>query len=153
MNKRLIPSIILFFLILTSCQAATPPPPITASVGDEFILASGQPAAIINTDLTLRLIGISNDGRCPSEIECAISGPVSLTISIQKGDHEPTEFALQTFTDDDGRAPEGPFEGIQDRVEYEGYIFRIKAVSPYPVNLNDTIKDSEYRVSFTVVSK
>ena len=153
MNKRFIPSIILFFLILTSCQAAPPPPPITASVGDEFTLASGQSATITDTDLSVRLIAISNDERCPSEIECAISGPVSLTISIQKGDNEPTEFALQTFTDNDGRTPEGPFEGIQDRVEYEGYIFRIKAVSPYPINRNDTIKDSEYRVSFTVVSK
>ncbi|MFN8380396.1 MAG: hypothetical protein U0V02_00560 [Anaerolineales bacterium] len=152
MNKRIILSIILL-IILTSCQAATPPPPITASINDEFILASGQSATINGTDLTLHLITVSNDQRCPSGIECAISRPVSLSISIQKGDNEPTEFFLQTFTDNDGRAPEGPFEGIQDRVEYEGYIFRIKAVAPYPVNRTDTIKDSEYRVSFTVLSK
>jgi hypothetical protein len=152
-NNRLITPIILLLILLTSCQATPLPPPITASVSDEFILHPGQSAAILNTNLTLKLIAVSNDERCPLKIECAMSGPVTLSISIQNGDNEPAEFILQAFTDGDGRAPEGPFEGIQDRVEYEGYLIRVKAVLPYPLNRSGEIKDSEYQVSFVVILK
>ncbi len=152
-NNRLITPIILLLILLTSCQATPPTPPITASVNDEFILRPDQSAAILSTDITLRLIAISNDERCPLKIECAMSGPVTLSISIQNGDNEPAEFILQAFTGGDGRAPEGPFEGIQDRVEYEGYLIRIKGVLPYPLNRSDSIKDSEFQVSFVVILK
>ena len=63
---------------------------------------------------------------------------------------EPVEFIMETFTGYDGRAPEGPFEGIQDRVEYEGYFIRIIGVLPYPSSLSAPIEASEYRVSFVV---
>jgi hypothetical protein len=49
-----------------------------------------------------------------------MSGPVSLSIAVQKEAAAPVEFAMQTFTSNNGRAPDGPFEGIEDRVEYEG---------------------------------
>ena len=152
-NKRHIAAIIFLFLLFPNCQAAPPPPPITASVNDEFILRPGQSAAILSTNLALRLVAIANDERCPLKIECAMSGPVTLSISIQKGDNEPAEFILQTFTDNDGRAPKISFEGIQDSVDYEGYIIRVKAVLPYLLNRSGEIKDSEYQVSFVVIPK
>ncbi len=152
-NNRLITPIILLLIALTSCQAAPPPPPITASVSDEFILRPGQSAAIPGIDLTLKLIAISSDERCPLEIECAMSGPVSLSISIQSTENAPAEFTLQTFTDNNGRAPDMSFEGIQDRVEFEGYIIQIKAVLPYPLKRSGEIKDLEYQVSLIVTPK
>lgn len=153
MNNRPIAPILLLLILLTSCQAAPPPPPTTASPGDEFILAPRQSAFILGTDLTLKLIAVSGDERCPSEIECAMSGPVTISISIQKGENEPAEFILQTFTDNDGRAPQGPFEGIQDRMDYEGCIIQVKAVLPYPLDLSDKIKSSKYQVTLLVSGK
>lgn len=153
MNNRLIAPMILLLILLTSCQAALPPPPIPASVNDEFILTPGQSAEITNTGLTLHLIAVSGDERCPIELECAMSGPVTLSISIQKGEDNPAEFILQTFSDSNGRAPEGPFEGIQDRMNYEGYVFQVKAVLPYPLKSMGEVKDSEYQVSFVVSPK
>ncbi len=152
-NIRFAISIILLATALTSCQTAPPPPPITAPVNDEFILRSSQSAAISGTDLTLKLIAVSSDERCPLDIECAMSGPVSLSISIQNETNAAVEFTLQTFTDNDGRAPDMSFEGIQDRVEFEGYIIQVKAVSPYPIKRSGEIKDSEYLVSFIVMPK
>lgn len=152
-NIRFAISIILLAIALTSCQTAPPPPPITAPVNDEFILRSNQSAAISGTDLTLKLIAVSSDERCPLDIECAMSGPVSLSISIQNETNAAVEFTLQTFTDNDGRAPDMSFEGIQDRVEFEGYIIQVKAVSPYPIKRPGEIKDSEYQVSFIVMPK
>ncbi len=150
LNGRFIFLLILLLIALTSCQAAPPPPPITASVSDEFVLRPGQSAAILGTDLTLKLIAITSDERCPLEIECAMSGPVSLSISIQSTENAPAEFALQTFTGNDGRTPDMSFEGIQDRVEFEGYIIQVKAVLPYPIKRSSEINDSDYQISFVV---
>ena len=152
-NNRLLTWIILLVLALTSCQTSPPPPPITAPVKDEFILRPNQSATILGTDLTLKLITVTSDERCPLEIECAMSGPVTLTISIQNTANALTEFSLQTFTDNDGRTPEISFEGIQDRVEFDGYLIQIKAVQPYPTKSTAEIKNSEYQVSFIVMPK
>jgi len=138
--------------ILTSCQSATPSP-IPGALDSEFILAPEQTVTIENTGLSMRLIGITEEERCPSEIECAISGPVSLSIAVQKEAAAPVEFAMQTFTSNNGRAPDGPFEGIEDRVEYEGYVIQVKSVLPYPARSFDEIQGSEYRVSFLITEK
>ncbi len=150
--KKLLP-IIFLLIVLSSCQTAPPTPPVAVSVSDEFILRPGQSAAILGTDLTLKLIAVSSDERCPLKMECAMSGPVTLSISIQSAENIPAEFSLQTFTDNNGRTPEMSFEGIQDRMEYEGYIFQVKAVQPFPLKRFGEIKDSEYQVSFVVTSK
>ncbi len=150
MKHRLARCLLLLFF-LTSCLAATPPPPITASVNEEFTLRPSLSATISETDLTVTLVTVSSDQRCPLEMECAASGPVSLSITIQKGENPPVELLLQTFTDNDGRAPVVSFEGIQDRMEFEGYIIQVKSVLPYPIKRSSEIKDSEYQVSFIVI--
>ena len=137
-------------LLLASCQPATPPSPLAASVGTEFILAPGQSAILADAGLTLTLIAVSSDERCPSEIECFASGPVTLTVSAQKGSGEAVEFILQTFTSNNGLAPTIEFEGIQDRVMFEGHQIKITGVLPYPAKSMSEIKASEYRVSFLI---
>jgi hypothetical protein len=118
----------------------------------EFTLAPDQTVTITDADLTIRLIGVAGDGRCPSELECAASGPVSLSLSVQMGTGDPTSINLQAFTDNNGLAPGMEFEGIEDRVVYEGYLIRALGVLPYPVKSMNEIKDSEYRVTL-IVSK
>ena len=137
-------------LLLASCQPATPPPPLTVSVDEEFVLAPGQSAILADAGLTLTLIAVSSDERCPSEIECFASGPVTLTVSAQKGSGEAVEFILQTFTSNNGLAPTMEFEGIQDRVMFEGHQIKITSVLPYPAKSMSEIKASEYRVSFLI---
>lgn len=147
-------ALVLFLLILLSgCDSTTPPAPVAADLGTEFTLAPDQTATITNANLTMRLISIGGDQRCPSEIECAISGPVSLSIAVQRSIDTSVEFDLQTFTSNDGRAPDGAFDGIEDRIEYQGYLIQVKSVLPYPAKSFDEIKDSEYRVSFLVTKK
>jgi hypothetical protein len=143
---------VLLAILLESCQTATatPPPPLSVTTNIEFTLAPGQSAALIDAVFTIRLIGISGDARCPSKVECAESGPVSLSITLQKGGDDLTTINLQTFTGTDGRSPEGPFEGIKDRVEYEGYLIQVKGVLPYPIKPENPIQDSKYLVSFVV---
>jgi hypothetical protein len=57
---------------------------------------------------------------------------------------------MQTFTDNNGRAPGMEFEGIKDRMSYEGYLIRVVGVLPYPQKSMSEIEDSEYRVTLVV---
>lgn len=153
MKKNLLIALTIMTIILTACRAATPLPAVTAKEDVEFTLAPDQTVTINDANLTIQLIGVAGDERCPSEIECAMSGPVSISLSVQMGGGEPTDINLQTFTDNSGRAPDMEFEGIEDRTIYEGYLIRAVGVLPYPTNLTDTIKDSEYRVTLMVSKK
>ncbi|MFZ5879321.1 MAG: hypothetical protein ACOY0R_08115 [Chloroflexota bacterium] len=137
-------------LLLAACQPATPPPPLTASVGTEFTLAPGGSALIEEAGLTLTLIAVSSDERCPSKIECFASGPVTLSVSAQKGSGEATDLILQTFTSNDGLAPTMEFEGIQSQTLFEGYHIKVTSVLPYPARSMTEIADADYRVSFLV---
>jgi hypothetical protein len=138
-------------LVLAACQST--PAPVNADLGAEFTLAPEQTATIAASGLTIRLVAVSGDDRCPSGVECYASGPVTLQISVQAGSSSPTEFLMQTFTSYDGRAPEGPFEGIQDRVEFDGYRIRVVTVLPYPHGFGGKVKARDYRVSFVVTAK
>ena len=140
------------FILFTGCSSATPAP-ITTTLGTEFTLAPDQTATITDASLIIRLIGVGGDERCPSEIECAMSGPVTLSLSAQLGNANPTNIDLQVFTGNDGRAPDMQFQGIKDRAEYEGYMIRVTGVLPYPVNRTNLIKDSDYRVTFVINKK
>jgi hypothetical protein len=144
--------IVLLGVLLTACQSATPSP-ITATTGTEFTLAPGQTAEVENTGLSIRLVRISGDNRCPGEVECVESGFATLVITVQKDTLEPVEFTIETFTDYNGLAPEGHLEGLRNRVEHEGYVIQVKSVLPYPAQGVDEIKDSDYRVSFLVTEK
>ena len=148
-------SVISLILIsmLTACQPATPPRPITAAQVAEFSLAEDQTATITDTGLTIRLIGVAGDERCPSEIECAMSGPVSISLSVQQGNGSPANINLQTFTDNNGRAPTGQFEGINNRAAVGGYSIQVMGVTPYPAKPSKPIKSSDYRVILTVAQE
>jgi hypothetical protein len=149
---KIVTLFIFVLLLLVACQPTTPSP-IKAVLDTEFTLAANQTADVEGAGLSIRLMGISGDNRCPSEVECVESGFVSLVITAQKHARDPVELILETFTGNNGLAPEGPFEEIQDRVEYEGYVIQVKSILPYPVKAFDEIEDSEYRVSFLVMEK
>lgn len=141
-----------FFLsvifILSACQA--PLPTVEAKVNNEFTLAPGQSVSVKRADLTITFNSVLSDERCPSQIDCASSGPVTVSLSVQKGSDTPSTITLETFTDQDGRAPMGPFEGIQDRIDLNGYLLQITGILPYPKNLSG-IKASDYQVSLIVL--
>lgn len=154
MKKKSIALSLLVICILAACQPeTTASSPITGTVNTEITLAPGQSAAVTGTDLTVTFHAVVGDERCPSEVECAASGPVTVSLSIQQGDGAPIEFTLQTFTDEDGRSPNVQFEGITNRAEVAGYIIQIASVTPYPSNLTTEIDASEYRVSLLVSNR
>ena len=150
--KLLIAILLVTVVMLVACQT-TPVPPSTTEQGVEFTLAPGEAAIVTGAGLTIKLVSILNDSRCPRDVECTESGPVQISLSVQKDNGTAADLALQAFTDMDGRSPAMEFEGITDRILYEGYLIRIVGVLPYPENLSTSIKDDEYLVSFVVTEK
>lgn len=152
MNMKPFGVVSLCLIIFSACQSATTVLLIDTVVGENFTLAPEQTAIITDAGFVITLNSVGNDARCPANVECAVSGPVSVSISIQKGS-EMTQFNMQTFTSEDGQAPEFTFEGIQNEVEYEGYKIRIVSVLPYPQELEEVIKPRDYRVTFMILEK
>jgi len=146
--------IVLFpvILLLVACQTMGASP-LIAEQGAEFVLAPGEMATIKDTGLIIKLISILSEERCPDEVECAASGPVQISLSAQKDNRTAADLMMQTFTDNHGRSPAMEFEGIEDRIVYEGYLIRIVGVLPYPEDPSTSIKQNDYRVSFVVTEK
>ena len=142
-----------FFAILAACQTLTSPPSFTASTNNEFTLVPNQPATITDADLTITFNSVLSDDRCPSEVECVASGPVAVSLSVQPDNENATDLTLETFTDQNGHAPGGQFEGIEDRVKIGDYLIQIVGVTPYPKNLSTRIMPSEYQATFIVTQK
>lgn len=149
MNFRTVISTILLFTLLSGCQAATPEP-ITAATDSEFTLSIGQTVSLTDANLKITLLSVADDQRCPSEIECAASGPVTLRLSMRNKDGVSIEENLQTFTDNHGLAPLMDFEGIKSSTLVDEYQIRMIGVSPYPKKRFDSIKPSEYKVTLKV---
>lgn len=149
MNFRTAVPFILLLCLLTGCQAGTPQP-ITAATDAEIILSVGQTVSLSDANLSITLLDVVRDERCPSEIECSASGPVTLRLSILGSNGAAAEETLQTFTDNNGLAPTMEFEGIQSSIVVDEYQISILGVSPYPKDRSDSIKPSEYKVTLKV---
>jgi hypothetical protein len=139
---------VLAILVLTACQPLTSPPPIAVDVEAEFTLAPGQSATIEETGVTVTFVGVPGDARCPLEIECAESGPVTVAVTIQSGSNAPDDFTFYVFTDNDGSVPEMDFEGMTAGIEADGFVIRLKSVLPFPQKSFDEIGEGEYQASF-----
>jgi hypothetical protein len=149
MKTNLLPLFLIILSVVSACQTA-PPSPVAAIVDTEFTLAPEQSAVVEGTDLTITFHAVVSDDRCPSEVECAASGPVDVLLSIQQGNAAAAEFNLQTFTDHKGIAPSVPFEGLTNPIEVGGYLVRVAGVTPYPANPEIAIEPSDYRVTLLV---
>ena len=139
--------------ILSACQIGVTPFPTITTMNNEITLAPDQAATLTGTDLTITFYSVISDERCPVEVECAASGPVTVSLSVKQGDGKSSDFTLQTFTDQNGRSPNVEFEGVTNRAEVGNYVIQIISVTPYPQNLTAKIDPSEYRLSLLVSNK
>ena len=149
--NRTLPILGILCLLAAACQTASPM--IETRPNTEFTLSRDQSARIKTTDITVTFSSVLSDDRCPIEVECAASGPVTVSLSIHRsGDDLPVNVTLETFTDQEGRAPAEEFEGIDSTADIGDYWIRVVGVLPYPRNLSG-IKASDYQATFIVIPK
>ncbi|MFD0684817.1 hypothetical protein [Actinomadura fibrosa] len=62
---------------------ATEPTPRTAvGKGEDFTLAPGQTARVDGGNLAVRFVGVTNDSRCPSSVQCMWEGDAIVTVAV-----------------------------------------------------------------------
>lgn len=73
-------------LLTAGCVPGSPPTldPVSASVGQAFGLRVGQTANIEPERLGVLLVGIVSDTRCPSNVQCAVSGELIVEVQVTK---------------------------------------------------------------------
>ncbi len=150
MKTKLILAALCIVHVLSACQMATPLSSLAATLDNEFTLGPEQSAAVTDTDLTITFHSVVGDERCPREVECAASGPVTVSLSVWQGNGAPADFTLQTFTDQDGRSPNVQFEGVTNRAQVGDYLIQIVRVTPYPQNPTTKVQPSDYRLALLV---
>jgi len=154
MKQKSFSSLLFVICMMTACQPGpAPSSPGPATLNIEITLAPDQSAAVTGTDLIITFHSVVSDDRCPSDVECAASGPVTVSLSVQQGNGAPNEFTLQTFTDLDGRSPNVQFEGVTNRAEVGDYVIQIAGVTPYPTSSTTPIEASAYRLALLISNK
>ena len=113
---------------LTLVACATPSQPggtgnpataIQVQPNTEFDIASGQEARVQGTPIVVRFKGVSNDSRCPTDVQCVWAGNAVVTLSLSQGEGPTTDVTLNSTLD-------------PKITKFAGYSIRLAGVKPAP---------------------
>ena len=124
--------LVLLMLPFAGCAST-----IDANLDTQFTLSPGQSAYINSEKMYVKFIGITQDSRCPTGVECIRAGDVSASIEItQDGVKSP---ATLTITG-----------GLNSSMAFVSQFYTLTAsVTPYPAAAK-TIKKGDYRLLLNV---
>lgn len=120
----------------TQGPSGTIPAVIQIESGHEFEIAVGQEAQIRDTPVTLRFRGISQDSRCPSDVQCVWAGNAVAQFTLSSGVGPASEINLNTTLD--------PKSAV-----FSGYRITLVGLSPVPRS-GSTIPQASYVATLTV---
>jgi hypothetical protein len=73
----------LLFLAACASGGATPPAAPTPAVEEEFVLGPGQTATVSGTNLRLTFDHVSEDSRCPTDVNCIWEGDAVVVLTVK----------------------------------------------------------------------
>ncbi|MFF5262711.1 hypothetical protein ACFY4C_27585 [Actinomadura viridis] len=126
--------------------------------GRTFTLAIGGTARVPEAGLTVTLRDVRNDGRCPSDVDCAWAGDATVVVAVTETGRSPAtrEHELHTVTRAPSADGDGPADGEErvrdDRlVRLGGHVLRLVGLGP--ARKSDAAVDRDaYRGRFVVES-
>ena len=112
---------------------STRPADVSANLGQEFSLSTGQRALVAGEGLEIEFEKVVEDSRCPRDVTCIRAGRVSCIVGITQGDSSYDMVLTEP--------------GLNDQYVYEVYeeyqlAFRVE---PHP-EADKKISDDEYRL-------
>jgi hypothetical protein len=88
MKMRVVPAA-LSLAFAAACMAPSQPagtgtvtPAIQVDVGREFEIAVGQDARVQGSNIVIRFRGVTNDSRCPSDVQCVWAGNAVVNLDL-----------------------------------------------------------------------
>jgi hypothetical protein len=96
-------------LVLCGCASAGGTT-LNSEVGEEFQLAPAQTIAVGRDGLTVRFIGVTEDSRCPANVQCIRAGEARVQLELRFPGNEPDEVILATEGAQPRHASLGPYD-------------------------------------------
>src|SRR5262245_55411891 len=87
------------FLLVASCRKDTSDPAISPNVvhaDQAFTIAAGETVVVDGENLSIRFVRVTEDSRCPVDVQCVWAGNGQVEISTRIGDRRDT-FKLNTM--------------------------------------------------------
>ena len=109
------------------------------ALGSQFRLKVNQTTAIESEDIKVKLLNVTDDSRCPSDVVCIWAGQVSVLVNITENDESLGDVTLTLGAGN----PDLAVKNIGD------YSVKVIEVNPYPISTHK-IETSEYIVTLTV---
>lgn len=122
-------------LTLTACAHAASQPSAPAAT-QRVVLAPATPTRVADTSLTLTLLAVTDDSRCPENVTCIWAGDVTVQLRLDEARGATREATLQLN------------RGEHD-VTHAGVRVQLVSVAPHP-KAEQPIDPATYRVSLDV---
>ena len=131
-----------------ACDARARPVSVTVVVAanSDFVLAPGESARHEGPPaVTVQLVRVTEDGRCPKGTQCSASLPVAVEVKIADAAGARTE-RLAVFERDVG---EPQFKGIRSCAPAGPLVLRLRDVEPWP-SRDGPPRPAQYRATFVL---
>jgi hypothetical protein len=115
-----------------SASPATPPP---VALDTDVTLARGETAGVKDTRLEVGFVDVTEDSRCPSDVQCVWAGEVKVRLSLRRGLDEPIRTEVR--------------EG--EAMALDGYRVILVRVTPYPMSTRPP-RPNDYRATLKIVA-
>jgi hypothetical protein len=129
----LLAAIVLAIVASTSPLPSGSPAPIP--LDRPFVVAHGG-SAIVEGDLWVHFLAVSEDSRCPSDVVCVWEGNARVGLELQASGAEPAHLSLDTNP------------GFTTEATYASYTIGLLALKPYPQS--ERPMDEPYRATLVV---
>ena len=142
MQKKLF-AIVAVCLLVACTQSSQPgptgvvTPEVQVQPGRQFDLGIGQEARIQGSSVVIRFTGVSEDSRCPSDVQCVWAGDAAVRLALSGGPLS-SESTLHTTLD-------------PKSVQYAAYTVRLVGVKPTPKS-GSRIADADYLATLEVTN-
>ncbi len=122
---------------LVACDSeATGPKP-----GESFTLAVGERATLDAVHTSVRFLTVSEDSRCPSQVQCVWAGDGAVVLEVAPADGDTAEDTLHTNPES------GP-----GALVLAGYELTLLQLDPFPVTPGE-IEPDDYRVTLALYDR
>lgn len=112
---------------------------VSATIGEQFQLKVNQIANLQSDNIKIKFLNVTEDSRCPSDVECGWQGQASVTININQDGQDLGNFKLTSVGGEEQKAIR----------KFIGEQIKLVEVSPYPTSTK-TIQLSDYVATFVV---
>lgn len=106
---------------------------VSAELDTPFRLKIGQTGIIKGEDIEIKLLNVTEDSRCPSDVECIWAGRATVSVNVIRSGRDGGSFNLTLGS---------PYEALASK-SLDGYSLRLDKLEPYPIS-RQRIELSDY---------